>query len=64
MIGYVSLGTPSTDWAELLIFFVPALLEGHAPAFYVVSRSRLTKHTVASLTSSWLRDHKDAWNLR
>jgi hypothetical protein len=60
---YVPLNIPRTDWAEFLIFFVRAELEDDPPSFYVVPRSRLAKRTAVSLTSSWLRDHKDAWHL-
>ena len=51
---YVSVNIPKTDWAEFLVFFVPPEIEGAAPTFYVVPRTRIIKPTTLSPTSSWL----------
>jgi hypothetical protein len=59
---YVPLNMPKSEWPEFVIFFsrLDMVTTG---GFFIVPRDKLTKRTLVSPTSSWLRDYADAWSL-
>lgn len=60
---FVPLNLPRSNWAEFLLYFVRPDETSTSGDFYIIPRLKLTKRTVVSPTSSWLRDYAGAWHL-
>ena len=60
--SYVPLNLPKSEWPEFVIFF-SRLATATTGGFFIFPREKLTKRTLVSPTSSWLRDYADAWSL-
>lgn len=60
---FVPLNVPRSDWAEFLVFFIRADATTTTGDFYVIPRAKVTKRTVVSPISSWLKEYADAWHL-
>ena len=61
--SFVPLNKPTSDWAEYVIFFVRPDADAATGDFYIVPRAKLTKRTMVSPASSWLREYACAWHL-
>jgi hypothetical protein len=61
--AFLYMNSPTSNWAEFVIFYSTCTDAPVAERFYVVPRAALPRNTARSLKSKWLREFDEAWHL-
>jgi hypothetical protein len=60
---YLPLNPPASEWPEFLIFYATRPDDPSEATFYIIPRTELPRHTSRSLSSKWLKQYLEAWQL-